>query len=180
MRTRLLKSARVSALRLWMITITTAIAFGGSTSRCWSGPSNDTEQVRAPSSAPWQPNQIVKPEVLVKSLSSATGEKPLVICVGFPVLYQGGHIVGAKFAGPAARPAGIQALKREVQDLPRDKQIVLYCGCCPWKRCPNIRPAFRVMQGLGFTNVKVLSIPTNFRKDWVDKGYPIEKGTDKK
>lgn len=180
MRTRLPRLARASALRLWVITAATAIACGGSTLRCWSGPSSQTGQVRAPSSAPWQSNQIIQPEALVKSLAPATGEKPLVICVGFPILYQGGHIVGAKFAGPACKPQGIQALKQVVQSLPKDKQIVLYCGCCPWKRCPNIRPAFRTMQELGFTNVKVLSIPTNFRKDWVDKGFPIEKGLDKK
>lgn len=145
----------------------------------WAGPSNKTHQDRTPPSNPWQTNQVISPADLAKTLSAATSTKPLVVCVGFPVLYQGGHIVGAKFAGPASKPAGIQALKHAVQALPHDKKIVLYCGCCPWNRCPNIRPAFRTMQKLGFTNVKVLSVPTNLRTDWIAKGYPIEKGPDR-
>ncbi len=170
---------RASARRPCLITIVVALAFGGSAPICLGGPASQTNHAGTASSVPWQDNQIIKPETLAKSLSAATGEKPLVICVGFPVLYQGGHIVGAKFAGPASKPKGIQALKREVKDLPRDKQIVLYCGCCPWNRCPNIRPAFFSIQELGFTNVKVLSIPENFREDWVAKGFPIVKGADK-
>ena len=109
---------------------------------------------------------------------ATTGEKPLVICVAFPVLYQGGHVVGAKFAGPGSKPEGIEALKRTVEGLPQDKQIVLYCGCCPWEKRPNIRAAFRAMQEWGFKNVKALYLPTNFRQDWIAKGFPIEKGTD--
>jgi hypothetical protein len=29
---------------------------------------------------------------------------------------------------------------------------------------------------MGFTNVKVLYIVSNFGADWVDKGYPVAKG----
>jgi thiosulfate/3-mercaptopyruvate sulfurtransferase len=172
-------STRSSARQLWVILMTTALISAGSAPYCWSGPSSQTNQVRPQPPAPWQDHQVIEPEQLVKSLSAAKGGKPLVLCVGFPVLYQGGHIVGAKFAGPAARPAGIQALKRAVQGLPRDAQIVVYCGCCPWQRCPNVRPAFSTLQDLGFTNVKVLSLPTNFREDWIARGFPIEKGPEK-
>ena len=164
---------------MWLMTIAAALALGGTAPLCRSGPSNQTDRVASAASVPWRTDQIIEPEALVKALSAATGQKPLVICVGFEVLYQGGHIVGARFAGPAAKPKGLEALKREVRDIPRDKQIVLYCGCCPWKRCPNIRPAFRTMEELGFTSVKVLSIPTNLREDWTAKGYPIEKGADR-
>ena len=179
MRSKLLMLTRSSARRLWVIILTTALISGGSAPLCWSGPASQTNQVRPEPPAPWQDNQVIEPEQLVKSLSAAKGGKPLVLCVGFPVLYQGGHIVGAKFAGPAAKPEGIQALKRAVQGLPRDAQIVVYCGCCPWERCPNVRPAFSTLQDLGFTNVKVLSIPTNFREDWIARGFPIEKGPEK-
>ncbi len=60
--------------------------------------------------------------------------------------------------------------------LPKDKQIVLYCGCCPWNRCPNVGPAYKRLHDLGFTNVKVLYIANNFGDDWVNKGYPAVKG----
>jgi hypothetical protein len=29
---------------------------------------------------------------------------------------------------------------------------------------------------MGFTNVKVLYLASNFGVDWVDKGYPVAKG----
>src|SRR5438309_1189508 len=59
-------------------------------------------------------------------------------------------------------------------DVPKDRQIVLYCGCCPWDHCPNIKPAFKLLQSMGFHQIKVLEIPTNFAQDWVDKGFPFE------
>lgn len=176
MRTKLPALTRPSACRLCVIIMATAVIFGGSAPFCCSAPFNRTDQVHSQPSVPWRDNQVIQPKQLVKSLSAAKGEKPLVLCVGFAVLYQGGHIVGAKFAGPAMRPEGIQALKRAVQGLPKDKKIVVYCGCCPWTRCPNVRPAFRTLEGLGFTNVKVLSVPTNFHEDWIAEGFPIQKG----
>lgn len=179
MRIKLLGLAKISGCRLGMITMAIALVLGGIVPLCWGKPSNRTESERPTASSPWQGSQILQPEALARTLSAAKGEKPLVICVGFPILYQGGHIVGARFAGPASRPAGLRKLKREVQDLPRNKSIVIYCGCCPWSRCPNIRPAFRAMQDWGFTNVQVLSIPTNFQKDWIAKGYPTRKGPEK-
>ena len=179
MRTKPLSSARIPALRLRIITIAVLLAFCGGAASSWAGPSSQTDQVRTPPSNPWQTNQVIKPAELAKTLSAATGTKPLVLCVGFRVLYQGGHIVGAKFAGPASTPGGLHALQRVVQDLRHDKHIVLYCGCCPWNRCPNIRPAFRTMQKMGFTNLQVLSVPTNLHEDWIAKGFPIEKGPDR-
>ena len=169
------KLSRISGRHLWLAAIAAALAFGGSAPSCWSEPSGQTNQIPVLPSDPWQANQLLKPEELARSLS-ATGGKPLVICVAFPVLYQGGHIAGAKFAGPGSKPEGLQALKRVVKGLPPDQQIVLYCGCCPWQKCPNIRAAFRAMQEWGYKNVKALYLPTNFRQDWIARGFPIEKG----
>lgn len=173
-------SAPASIRRLCLTIVAAMLAFIGSALFCRSEPTNQMDHAGASPSAPWKASQIIEPEALNKSLSAPTGEKPLVLCVGFPILYQGGHIVGAKFAGPTAKPEGMKALKRAVQDLPHDKQIVIYCGCCPWTKCPNIRPAFRALEDWGYTNIKVLSLPTDFRQDWVTKGFPIEKGTEAK
>jgi len=170
------KFAGVSGYPLWLMTIAMALVFGAIAPFGWGGPPDQTNQISIVPSDSWQTNQLITPDDLAKSLSASTGEKPLVICVAYPVLYQGDHIVGAKFAGPGSKPKGIQALKNAVEGLPRDKQIVLYCGCCPWERCPNVRPAFRAMQEWGFKNVKVLSIPTNLRENWIIKGFPVEKG----
>jgi hypothetical protein len=118
---------RASARGLWLTIIATVLVFGASAPYCWSGPSDQTSEIPVLSSDPWQAIELIKPEELAKWLSAATGAKPLVICVAFPVLYPGGHIAGAKFAGPTAKPEGIQALKRVADALSRDKQIVLDC-----------------------------------------------------
>jgi len=43
-------------------------------------------------------------------------------------------------------------------------------------RCPNIRPAFLALRDMGFTRLRVLMLPTDLYTDWVQKGYPTEKG----
>ena len=120
--------------------------------------------------------QLINPEELVKILQSSKGEKPLMIDVGSHVLYEEAHIPGSEYIGPASSEAGIQQLRKRVEPLPRSKFIVLYCGCCPWSHCPNVKPAADALQALGFSNVKVLYIADNFGVNWVDKGYPVAKG----
>jgi thiosulfate/3-mercaptopyruvate sulfurtransferase len=104
------------------------------------------------------------------------GGKPLLIHVGFGVMYRGKHIPQSIYAGPARSPEGLAALKKAVADVPKNREIVIYCGCCPYTMCPNVRPALEALRQMGFTNVKALLIPTNFATDWVDKGYPVELG----
>ncbi len=52
--------------------------------------------------APWTPNDLIAPETLAKDLKT-----PLVIHVGFDVLYRAAHIAGTPYAGPASKPEGI-------------------------------------------------------------------------
>ncbi len=120
------------------------------------------------------PQAILQPAELVQMLNASA--KPLVLQTGSHVLYAEAHIAGAEYAGPAGTRAGIEALRARVAGLNKDSLIVIYCGCCPWSRCPNIKPAYRQLQTLGFTNVKALYIAENFGADWVDKGYPVAKG----
>jgi thiosulfate/3-mercaptopyruvate sulfurtransferase len=121
-------------------------------------------------------SRLVNPGELVKILQSARSEKPLVIQVGSHVLYTQAHIEGSEYIGPASSESGLQSLRKRVESLPRNRFIVLYCGCCPWSHCPNIKPADDALHAMGFTNVKVLYIANNFGADWVDKGYPVAKG----
>jgi hypothetical protein len=60
--------------------------------------------------------------------------------------------------------------------VPRSANLVIYCGCCPFDHCPNIRPAYKALHEMGFVHVRVLVLPTSFAADWVEKGYPVEKG----
>ncbi len=126
---------------------------------------------------PWTDLQIVRPSALAKELAdSKIANRPIVVCVGFGTLYQNSHIRGAVFHGAASSEAGLKDLKKWAEDIPRNKTVVIYCGCCPFSRCPNARPAFEALQAMAFTHLKILSIPTDFLTDWVDKGYPIETG----
>lgn len=119
---------------------------------------------------PWDTKDVIQPPELAAHLKS-----PVVIHVGFPVLYRAAHIAGSQYAGPGSKPEGIELLKKAVAGQPRDREIVLYCGCCPWDKCPNIRPAFAALREMGFTRVKVMMVPENLKADWIDKGFPTEK-----
>ena len=121
-------------------------------------------------------SRLVNADELVKILQSAKSEKPLMIQVGSHVLYTQAHIPGSEYIGPASGETGLQSLRKRVESLPRNKFIVLYCGCCPWNHCPNVKPADDALRAMGFTNVKVLYIAANFGADWVEKGYPVGKG----
>ncbi len=132
------------------------------------------EQPGAASSVPQA--QVMQPEALVKMLQKPGAAKPLVLQVGSHVLFAEAHIPGAEYAGPGSRTEGLQALQQRVSSLARSTPIVLYCGCCPWDRCPNVQPAFARLKQMGFTNVKVLYLANNFGADWVNKGYPVEQG----
>jgi rhodanese-related sulfurtransferase len=120
--------------------------------------------------------RLINPEDLVKTLQSSKAEKPLMIQVGSHVLYSQAHIPGSEYIGPASSDAAVQQLRKRVESLPRNKFILIYCGCCPWGHCPNVKPADDALHAMGFTNIKVLYIANNFGADWVDKGYPVAKG----
>ncbi len=100
----------------------------------------------------------------------------VVFQVGPSVLYRSRHIPGAIYAGPAGKPDGLELLKAEAGKLRRDREVVLYCGCCPWDHCPNIRPALELMRQMGFAHVHALYVPASFKTDWIDAGYPVETG----
>ncbi|MBY0504717.1 MAG: rhodanese-like domain-containing protein [Bryobacteraceae bacterium] len=102
-------------------------------------------------------------------------QKPMVICVAFPFLYRSAHIEGAVYGGAGSKPEGLETLAALVKDVPKNRDIVLYCGCCPWDHCPNMEPAFNKLASLGYTRVKAMVIPTNLHTDWITKGYPTKK-----
>ncbi len=110
-----------------------------------------------------------------KDLAAHLSTKPVIFHVGFNVLYRNSkHIPGTVYAGPGRQAEGLEVLKAAVEKLPRDREIVIYCGCCPWDHCPNIRPAMALLQQLGFKNVKALYLPENYKVNWIDAGYPVE------
>jgi hypothetical protein len=137
----------------------------------WSCPFADTKHAASIPSA-----DLIQPADLAATLGNASAAKPLILQVGFRKLYDQAHISGAEYAGPGGETDGLQVLRQRVATLPKEAAIVIYCGCCPWNRCPNIAAAYDALHALGFSNLKVLYIADNFGADWADKGYPTTRG----
>ncbi len=121
---------------------------------------------------PWSDSDTLAPPELAKML--ADGE-PAIAYVGPRVLYRAGRIPGATFHGPTSEPEGLDDLKRWASARSRSETLVIYCGCCPMEKCPNIRPAFSALREMGLTKLRVLILPTSFEKDWVEKGFSVER-----
>jgi len=119
---------------------------------------------------------VMQPKLLNDLLQKPSHQPLLILQVGSHLLFAEAHIPGSEYAGPGSQPAGLELLRKRVASEPKNRLIVLYCGCCPWDRCPNMGPAYRQLRDLGFTNVKAVYMASNFGDDWVAKGYPVKKG----
>ena len=143
---------------------------GPAASAQFSNPASSSSALSVPQADQMQPAE------LAKLLKTGGGERPVVLQGGSHLMFQQAHIPNSEFAGPGSQANGLTLLKKVVSPLKKNQLIVLYCGCCPWNRCPNVGPAYKQMHDLGFTHVKVLYLANNFGDDWVSKGYPVEKG----
>ncbi|MGH9741603.1 MAG: rhodanese-like domain-containing protein [Candidatus Acidiferrum sp.] len=138
----------------------------------WNDPASQDKAVD-----PWAPAQVLQPPELVRELGASKPQNaPAIVYVGFRTLFEGGHIPGASFHGTASTEKGLAELKKSLAAIPHSTNVVIYCGCCPFDRCPNIRPAYTALHEMGFTHLRVLALPKSFAADWVEKGYPIKKG----
>ena len=117
----------------------------------------------------WTKDQLLEPQELAAVLTS--GKKvPAIFSVG-----PGASIPQSKHLGMTNDKDNLARLQAAVKALPKDASIVLYCGCCPFENCPNVRPAIALLKDAGYTNYKLLNLPSNLKKDWIDKGYPTVK-----
>ena len=109
----------------------------------------------------------MQPEILAKKITENKLKNTLILSIGFEAV-----IKNSTDLGPSSKPENLSKLKDYLKNVKKDKEIVFYCGCCPFARCPNIKPAFKTLQEMGFKNVKLLNIATNIKTDWLDKNYP--------
>jgi thiosulfate/3-mercaptopyruvate sulfurtransferase len=116
---------------------------------------------------------LMQPQALKQLLDAK--KAPAMFQVGSRLFFSEAHIAGSRYAGPGSSDQGLNLLQQAVGHMPKGKLIVLYCGCCPWDRCPNVGPAWKHLHDLGYSNVKVLYLAHNFGDDWVAKGYPTER-----
>lgn len=111
---------------------------------------------------------MLNPADLAATIADTTTSQPVIISVG-----PGGVIPKSIEVGPAGELTNLKKFEVELSRLPKDTDIVIYCGCCPFNKCPNIRPAFTLLNDKGFKNHKPLNLTRNIKADWIDRGYPV-------
>lgn len=117
----------------------------------------------------WTQAQLIQPAALASLIKNPKAAKPYIFNIGVE-----DDIKGARNVGAASEKANLEAFKKALANVPKKSMVVVYCGCCPFNKCPNIRPAFKLVKDLGFTNARLLNVPTNLNTDWISKGYPMD------
>jgi thiosulfate/3-mercaptopyruvate sulfurtransferase len=118
---------------------------------------------------PWTVKQLMQPADLANLINSSSPDKPVIFSVG-----EAAVIKGSVDIGPVREQANLEKFRMALEKLPRSSNIVIYCGCCPFVHCPNVRPAFMLLNEMKFTNQKLLNLNTNIKTDWINKGYPVQ------
>jgi thiosulfate/3-mercaptopyruvate sulfurtransferase len=117
---------------------------------------------------PWTMDQLLDPAQLVATISDRNAVQPVIVSVG-----PGAVIPNSVDVGPAAEKVNREKFEAHLKTLPSDAAIVIYCGCCPFNKCPNVRPAFAILNEMGFKRHKLLNLTQNIKTDWIDHGYPV-------
>lgn len=117
---------------------------------------------------PWLPNGLMQPSELAEKMEQK-----------IPNLYifnigPAGSIKDAIEIGDGRDEESQLKFEKEINKLPKGAEIVIYCGCCPFKNCPNIRPIFKILDDNKFVNHKLLNLSENLKVDWIDKGFPMK------
>lgn len=127
------------------------------------------QQVCAQNPVNWTKADLMEPSELASIL--ATGKDlPVIFSVG-----PGATIPHSIHIGMTNNNINLGNLKKQLAELPKSSAVVIYCGCCPFEHCPNVRPAIAALQTMQFSNYKLLNLPKNLKADWIDKGYPVTK-----
>jgi thiosulfate/3-mercaptopyruvate sulfurtransferase len=114
----------------------------------------------------WTKDQLIEPATLAKTIET-NKDIPLIYCVGPGVVIP--HSINI---GMTNNESNLQKFKDTLLNVPRSADIVIYCGCCPFARCPDVRPAIEALKEMKFTNYHLLDLPNNIKTDWIAKGYP--------
>lgn len=118
---------------------------------------------------PWTARDLMEPAALAATLNNPGAQKPVIFNIG-PMA----NIEGAITIGSTQSQSNLDKMTKELAKVPKDKTVVIYCGCCPFRNCPNIRPAFKLLKEKGYTKAKLLNLKQNLKVDWTDYGYPME------
>jgi hypothetical protein len=119
---------------------------------------------------PWTKNQLIAPMELAQKLKGSAEDIPVILNFGVER-----NIKNAIEVGLVSSPKVAEKFKLDAAKMDKKKETVIYCGCCTMENCPNVRNSFNKLKELGFTNIKVLNIPTDLNVDWIEKGYPMKQ-----
>jgi thiosulfate/3-mercaptopyruvate sulfurtransferase len=117
---------------------------------------------------PWTASQLMSTKTLADLINDPKADKPLIINIGPQAV-----IKGSVDVGPGKEKDNIKKLEKMLSKEDKNREVVLYCGCCPFDKCPNIRPAFSLIKEKGFARAKLLDVPKNIKTNWIDQGYPV-------
>jgi thiosulfate/3-mercaptopyruvate sulfurtransferase len=114
----------------------------------------------------WTSKQLTEPSVLVTALKE-NKNVPVIFSVG-----PGAIIPNSIDIGMVKDEQNLSKFREQISKLPKSTGILIYCGCCPFEHCPDVRPAIALLQSMKFTNYHLLDLPHNIKTDWIAKGYP--------
>jgi len=114
----------------------------------------------------WTNDQLLQPSELATALKD-NKDISVILSIG-----PGAVIPHSKDMGMIKEEENMKKFRQELETLPKDTSIIIYCGCCPYEHCPNVRPAIQLLKEMKFTNYKLLDLPHNIKIDWINKGYP--------
>jgi hypothetical protein len=118
---------------------------------------------------PWKKEQVMPTKDLADKIKAGGMNIPTILNVG-PMQ----NIKTAQLVGAVNYEFGMLRLKDKLSNMDKTQDIVFYCGCCSYKTCPNIKPAYEAAVKAGFKKIWVLDLPVGVEEDWVKKGYPVE------
>jgi len=121
-----------------------------------------------PGDEPWKASQLLAPSELAHTLQTPSEVQPTIYSIG-----PGAVIKNSIEIGPTQQKENLQKLEAQLRALPKGAPLVIYCGCCPFNKCPNIRPAFTLLNDLHFTHHKLLNLTQNVKTNWIDIRYPV-------
>ena len=127
-----------------------------------------SQKANAQNPVNWRSEDLIEPSVLSDTIKS-NKNIPLIFSIG-----PGAIIPHSKDIGMVKEAENMQKFQEQLSSLPKDTQIVIYCGCCPYEHCPNVRPAIQLLKDMKFMNYKLLDLPHNIKIDWIDKDYPTK------
>ena len=117
---------------------------------------------------PWRTDQLMEPADLAQLINDPRMPQPILFSIGPSAVIKNSIDIGA-----VNDKVNWEKLRLELAKLSPDAQVVIYCGCCPFNHCPNIRPAFTLMNEMKLTNHKLLNLTKNIKVNWIDNGYPV-------